>query len=97
MGFCPGVPYIRRTEAQNKRDNPYITLRLSCLGRLVNRRLYLGGRVRSDVSITFLAKRLSTGVVLEGPHFGVPPLIIIIIHTRSSIARATSCTQRASS
>jgi len=58
MGFCPGVPYIRRTEAQNKTENPYSTLRVSCLGRLVSRRLYRGGRVRSDFSIIFLAKRL---------------------------------------
>ena len=72
MAFCPGEPYIRRTEAQNKRDNPYITLRVSCLWQLVSRRLYRGGWVLSDVSIKFLAKRLSTSFVLEGPHFGVP-------------------------
>ena len=60
---------------------------------MVSRRRYRGGRVRSDVSIIFLAKRLSTSFVLEGPHFGVPSvmiiiIIIIIIHISSSIARA---------
>jgi len=32
MGFCPGVPHIRRTEAQTKTDNPCVTLRGHVLG-----------------------------------------------------------------